>query len=114
VTDPHSLFESPHEIERRVLLALCSALLTRDEWLEIQRELANYTWRVPDHAVVYQAILRVRTRGDSRNWRERLPVEATLMGFPDLDWSAFSPKEPLLPEPDLRRLIRELAKAAGM
>jgi len=96
------------EIERRVLRALCGGEISESDWLKIEKELASYTWRDPDHAVVYQAMARARKR-DPRNWREQLPAQATLMGFPELDWNAFlARKESSDPGGELRELIGQL------
>lgn len=101
------------EIELRVLRALCADDFDPSQWVEIQRQLSTHTWRDPDHAVVYQAIVKARAR-DPHNWRRQLPAQATLMGFPELDWSTFLVLSGrAASEADLRDLIRELVEAAA-
>jgi hypothetical protein len=76
------------ELERSILRALCSAQGDSDNWRGVQRELANYEWRESDHAVVFQAIVEIRSRSP-RDWRAELAAQTTRMGFPDLDWGIY-------------------------
>lgn len=76
------------ETERQILRLLMTRQIEALEWVEIGRKLRGYTWREADHAVIYEAILRIRNRG-ANNSHEALAIETTRMGFPDLDWNAF-------------------------
>jgi len=99
--------------ERLVLRALATGRVERGEWFEIDRKLAGYLWREPDHAVIYQAIVRARSR-DPEHWREQLAAQTTRMGFPDLDWESFLRPLPMgTPEATLNQLIYELEQAVG-
>jgi hypothetical protein len=99
--------------ERRVLSALFSRPLSPAEWVEIDRRLSAYAWREADHAVLYEAIARARSRSPG-HWREELLSETTRMGFPDLDWELFIRPSPIgSSEPSLDELIRDLELAVG-
>jgi len=98
------------DLERAILRAICANATTQDIWIETQVNLAHYVWRQPDHAVIYEAIVKVRSR-DPMNWRSHLPPQTTRMGFPDLDWAAYlAPVE--MPERRISELIRELKALA--
>jgi len=92
--------------ERLVLRALSTRFVGPAEWIAIDRRLAGYEWREPDHAVIYTAITRARSR-DPKRWREQLQAQTTRMGFPDLDWESFLRPSPA--EPSLHQLIQVLA-----
>ena len=97
--------------ERLVLRALSTRRMDRRVWCETDRKLAAYSWREPDQAVIYEAIVRARSR-DPEHWREQLAAQATRMGFPDLDWESFLRPPPIgVCEPNLDELIRELELA---
>ena len=99
--------------ERRVLSALLSHMLDPAEWAKIDGRLAGYSWREADHAVLYQAMARVRSRSPG-HWREQLLSETTRMGFPDLDLELFIRPSPVGPsEASLDELIRDLELAMG-
>jgi hypothetical protein len=76
------------EIEQRLLETLCSASITAGQWQACARELASHNWQAPDHAVVFQALLRLR-RADGRFQPQELPAQATRLGFPDIDWTPY-------------------------
>ena len=97
------------EIEVALLRSLCSESISADAWQRASRALADYEWREPDHAVVYEALARVRQRG-GRHWRDELAAQSTRMGFPDLDWTIYSnaETEPLTNLEDLIRLLKVL------
>jgi len=99
--------------ERRILRALSAGRMEPTEWIEIHRKLASYSWREPDHAVIYEAMVKARSR-DPKHWQEQLPAQTTRMGFPDLDWKSFLGLSPIeAPEPDVHQLIRALELATG-
>jgi len=99
------------QAERLVLRALSTRRIKRTEWIEIDRKFAGYAWREPDHAVVYEAIVRARSLNPD-HWHEQLAAQTTRMGFPDLDWGSFLEPPPLgTTEASLERLVRELELA---
>jgi len=98
------------DLECAILRAICAKVTAQDVWTETQLNLAHYVWRQPDHAVIYDAIVKVRSR-DPMNWRSQLPAQTTRMGFPDLDWAAYlAPVE--MPEGRISELIRTLKALA--
>lgn len=76
------------EAERRVLGALCMGPLSLDDRSEALRSLADYTWVLPDHRVIYEALRRSRQR-NSAALREHISAEITRLGFPDIDVEPF-------------------------
>jgi hypothetical protein len=103
---PHS--KQSTQLERQILRLLITRQIEAPKWIEIERELGSYPWRESDHAMIYQAILRIRNRG-GRNSREALAVETTRMGFPDLNWKPFFQTKPAgSAEPKLEQLLRRL------
>jgi hypothetical protein len=96
------------EVERQILRALVASEIESSEQAELERRLRAYPWHEPDHTVIYQAIVRGRSRGQ-KNWREQLVAQATRMGFPDLDWKAFLETKPVVaPKTKLNLLLQEL------
>ncbi len=97
------------QLECTILRTLCRRDLPRARWERFAQKLADYVWRVPDHNVVYAALLQIRSR-DANTWRDQLPAQATRMGFPDVDWDGFfGPVVSPLPDIDeaIRRLIAQ-------
>lgn len=76
------------EIERRVLGALCMGPLSLDDRNEALRSLANYSWILPDHRVIYEVLRRSRQR-NSAALRENIVAEITRLGFPDIEVEPF-------------------------
>jgi DNA-binding response OmpR family regulator len=93
-------------IEREILRVLCSRPPTRPKRERILRELANHSWKDPEHRVVYDAICRLRNN-DARTWQAELPAAATRMGFPDVDWAPYF-QMPETARWNVRQLLREL------
>ncbi|MGH9770601.1 MAG: hypothetical protein ACRD4Q_02710 [Candidatus Acidiferrales bacterium] len=92
------------DLERSILKALCLGQAATSE--SARRSLAVHTWQDQEHRVVYEALQRLRTH-DPEFLRERLPAQATRMGFPDVDWHTyFAPADVSV---DIEQLIRELA-----
>ncbi len=96
---------SAADLERVILSALLTREIGPSEWIRVEHSLATHRWHEPDHAVVYQAIVRSRTR-DQKHWREQLAAETARMGFPDVDWKSFLASTTR--ETKLERLIRQL------
>ena len=76
------------QLEREILRTLCAQPQPRRTIEGLARELAAYSWREPDHAVVYGALAKTTKRG-AGDWRSLLAAQTTRMGFPDIDWEAF-------------------------
>lgn len=95
------------KIEREILRALCA----REGAVHARGvpELANYRWRDPEHQVVYEALGKIRGR-DADSLREQLAAQATRMGFPDVDWTAYCERMETT-SGELTRLLRELQAA---
>lgn len=96
------------EIERSVLRAICAFSGDATQRDHLLKKLANYSWREPDHAVVYRAI-RSLPAGNVAKWREELPAAATRMGFPDLNWEYYFGAEDTV-NGDVERAISRLFK----
>jgi hypothetical protein len=77
------------EIERAVLRAICAFAGEPERRQLLLKKLNDYSWRDPDHAVVYRALRALPDTGDASTWRELLPGAATRMGFPDLNWEYY-------------------------
>ena len=73
--------------EQALLRQFCRAGIASPE-TEALRRLAQYKWAGPDHQVVFDALLRLANVPPA-SLRARLPIEATRMGFPDIDWPAY-------------------------
>jgi len=76
------------DLERAVLRAICTQSLSPTVWEDARRALTSYVWLEPDHAVVYDAIAKVRSR-EPKNWRSHLAAQTTRVGFPEIDWGAY-------------------------
>lgn len=94
------------DLERSILRALCLGQAATTEG--VTHFLAVHAWQDQEHRVVFEAIQKLRVH-HSESLRERLPAQATRMGFPDVAWHTyFAPADALA---DLHQLIRELAAA---
>lgn len=99
-------------LERLVLTTLCvSAGLGAQRQL-ILADLSRHLWRAPEHRVVFEALMRMRSADPASLFAE-LPAMATRMGFPDVDWdSYFLPgQDPAVTE--IEEIIRRLAAACA-
>ncbi len=75
-------------------------------WNRLAASLSAYSWQVPDHRVVYDALRGIRSR-DAATRRDQLPAQVTRMGFPDLNCSVyFAPTE--ISEREIEGLVRQL------
>jgi hypothetical protein len=93
-------------LELAILRALCAIPNVHRKWAALARQLADHRWQEPDHAVVYEALRRVRGRY-SMTWRNQLPAQATRMGFPDIDWPNYLEFEGNS-SAELEHLVRQL------
>lgn len=50
--------------------------------------LRRYRWVGRDHQTIFEALVRLASVAASA-LRERLPAEATRMGFPDIQWEGY-------------------------
>jgi hypothetical protein len=100
------------DLERRILRALCRLEISPLNWNRLAASLSEYSWREPDHRVVYDALRGIRSR-DATTRRDQLPAQVTRMGFPDVDWSLYFGAEEM-PDREIEELIRQLkAETAG-
>ncbi len=77
-----------HALERHVLRALCSGDIPPEIRAQSFEDLKSHRWSDPEHRVVFEALLRT-PRSEEESLRERLPAQATRMGFPDVDWELY-------------------------
>jgi hypothetical protein len=94
------------ELEREILRALCGRECLEHNWTRLAGQLARYSWREPDHRVVYEALTAIQCR-DSKMRRDQLAAQATRMGFPDVNWSLYLATEELSAR-RIQALIRRL------
>jgi hypothetical protein len=111
VRRPPNRPNAPHpqelvEIERTVLRSICAFTGGAEQRQHLLQSLAGYSWRDPDHAVVYRALRSLPTAGEAANWREVLPAAATRMGFPDLNWEYYFGKDDTVVGDVERAIIR--------
>jgi hypothetical protein len=78
---------------------------------DLLNKLAEYCWRDPENRVVYEAMKRL-AGCDVTSLRERMPAEATRMGFPDVDWERYFQHDGIQAT-DVVGLVEELMRAAG-
>lgn len=97
-------------MEREILRVCCTGAAPRSERENAQMRLARYKWQEPDHAVIYEALVRAERVGADA-LREYLPAQVTRMGFPDIDWAIFFAEKPLSETLDV--LLDKLDAAAG-
>jgi hypothetical protein len=95
------------EAERTVLRAICAFNGDAAQRDHLLKRLAHYSWREPDHTVVYRAIRSLPAGKSVVNWREELPSAATRMGFPDLNWEYYFGDEESI-NSDVERAIIQL------
>jgi hypothetical protein len=106
--------EVPFAIEQALLRRLCETGIASlaQEALE---SLIRHSWTVPDHRVIFEALVRIGSLPTAL-LRERLPAEATRLGFPDVDWSTFfAPPGPSADSPRATlELIADLVSASKL
>jgi hypothetical protein len=79
--------------ERGLLRRLCQSGGVRAVRSDGQRTLRRYRWVGRDHQTIFDALVRLATV-PAGSLRERLPAEATRMGFPDIQWDAYFEARP--------------------
>jgi hypothetical protein len=80
----HGSTASRIEAERKLLAALCQPWRRTEMREHILRNLKTYRFVVPDHDVVYRAIIKLPA-GDNADLLGALTQAVTRLGFPDLD-----------------------------
>jgi hypothetical protein len=98
-------------LELALLRALCASAEVCASRDQIASAIPGYKWRDSEHAIVYEALCKVPNR-DKRPLSEQLPVIATRMGFPDVEWEAYF-VPPAVPNPEILELLRMLASTAA-
>lgn len=101
----HSV-ERISSLERRILQALCTLEILPQGWDRLAGSLSEYSWREPDHQVIYDALRGIRSH-DATTRRDQLPAQVTRMGFPDVDWSLYFASEEMT-EREIEELMRQL------
>jgi hypothetical protein len=82
------------DAERRILSLLCQTPARGAIRNELERAVADYSWREHEHQVIFEALQEI-SRSDSKTIREQLPARLTRKGFPDLDLETyFQPRDP--------------------
>lgn len=99
------------DLERAVLRALCGDAIAAHARGIILRKLASHQWHEAEHRIVYEALQRVDAR-DGTEIRERLPAQATRMGFPDVNWELYFAAVARA-EGDVVRMVQELLRMKG-
>jgi hypothetical protein len=102
----HHPFDNVPELERRILRSLCGGATSSATWEALASQLVDHMWQEPEHRVVYEALRQIRSR-DPKARREQLPAQATRMGFPDVEWTAYLSPETeaeIVPEQLIARL----------
>ncbi len=99
------------DLERRVLRALCSEQVAPALQCATLQELHNHDWQYPEHRIVYDALAALGGAASAAP-RERLPAQASRMGFPDVDWDLYFKREEGLGE-NLTTVLRQLMRATG-
>ena len=94
------------EGERLLLAALCQQRLDAATREEVLRHFSTRKFAHPEHQVVFWALSQLPAKEPSII-REVLATRLTVMGFPDLDVSAFF-GAPALPDRDISALLRVL------
>lgn len=95
-----------HNLEHRILCALCSDTTRAELRGKVVRDLNGHPWHDSEHRIIYEA-LRSIPNGEGRAMREQLPAQATRMGFPDVDWDDYFLKA-VPAEEELLKQVREL------
>jgi hypothetical protein len=94
------------EAERLLLGAICQQTLDATAREDVLRHFASRKFARPEHQVVFKALSQIPAR-EPAIIREVLATRLTVMGFPDLDVSAFFDAPPL-PDRKVFALLRLL------
>lgn len=94
------------QIEHALLAALCQSSLEPEDRTAILQRLEHYHFVVPDHEIVYRAILTA-SAAHPRDLPATLTRMVTRMGFPDIETIGYFSTEPSN-SGDLRKLLSRL------
>lgn len=96
------------DAERRILSLICQAPARGTVRSELERELADYSWREREHQIVFEVLQEIPS-SNPQTIRQQLPVRLTRKGFPDLNLETyFQPCDLANSQP--ARSIRSLLK----
>lgn len=102
------------ELELALLRALCTQPQGEAEHIRIVNQLKDYQWEGPDHRVIYEALVEIKS-ADTEILRRQLPAATARMGFPDIDWERYFSPPSISTEIDklIRALRRHVKPATG-
>jgi hypothetical protein len=102
------------KLEREVLRLLCNLPDAPPDRPRAHAlcQLAPHEWKDADHRIVFDALRRSPGR-EPALLREQLPAEATRLGFPDVDWTAYFVETLSCDSNKIEQLTRELLHASG-
>jgi hypothetical protein len=95
-------------IERDFLRALCQNSTLAELSSQVRSDLQNYPWQGSDHQTIFEAILGIGIARCS-SLREQLAAQATLMGFPDINWNEYF-EQASAADGESKRSVMELAR----
>jgi hypothetical protein len=97
-------------LEHEILRALCAS--TEAAWgrRELLTALSAHNWHDPEHRVVFEALLRTRSR-DPAALRSEIPATATRMGFPDVEWGEYFGGDTILELAEVKTRVHTLLSA---
>ena len=112
IPDSNSSVDIIIDLERLVLTNLCASAGLGGRRELILANLSRHQWRVPEHRVVYEALMRMPS-ADPGAISAELPAMATRMGFPDVDWDSYFLPGDHLGATEIEELIRRLSVACA-
>jgi hypothetical protein len=83
--------ETQIALELQLLKNLCGSGLNSLS-SEERKTLSHHSWAAPDHRIVFEALARLANISPAA-LPHQLPAEATRMGFPDVTWGEFLPRD---------------------
>ena len=98
------------ELECEILRALCQTHRPAGALKTASEALRGYAWRHGEHGVVFEALQNIPS-GETVPLRERLAAQATLMGFPDVDWARYLDRAQATQ--NMEQFVRNLSELAG-
>jgi hypothetical protein len=107
-------FDSMTKLEREILRLLCNLPDAPPDRARSHAlcNLSSHVWEDADHRVVFDALRRSPGK-EPALLREQLPAEATRLGFPDVDWTAYFGDTISRDSREIEQLTRELLLASG-